>query len=313
MWIAWLACGAPTVEPPVAVAAPETHAEPPTVAPVVAVARAPAPGRVVAIGDLHGDLSQAMKAFQLAGVTDAAGRWTGGDATLVQTGDVLDRGPDGKPLLDWLIRLQEDARTSGGVFKPLLGNHEAMNTRGDLRYVSDGDVQGFGGADARRQALSPSGTYGNWLATLDTVAVIGDTVFCHGGLTEAFAAQGVDAVNREVRASLFSTPLPAAGPEGPQWYRGFAQDDEEVACPRLERSLRALGASRMVVGHTMQDSGRILSRCGGRLSVIDVGISRVYDGGHLAAWEVVGGDAAAIYPSAKQDLVDPPAPSLAGQ
>lgn len=32
----------------------------------------------------------------------------------------------------------------------------------------------------------------------------------------------------------------------------------------------------MVVGHTPQMSGKVLRRCGGKVFVIDVGISRVY-------------------------------------
>jgi hypothetical protein len=44
----------------------------------------PAVDRLVAIGDLHGDLGKARKALKLAGVMDDSGRWTGGTATVVQ-------------------------------------------------------------------------------------------------------------------------------------------------------------------------------------------------------------------------------------
>ena len=49
---------------------------------------------VIAIGDLHGDLSQAQAALALVGLTDSSGEWQAKDSTLVQTGDLLDRGPD---------------------------------------------------------------------------------------------------------------------------------------------------------------------------------------------------------------------------
>lgn len=303
LWSLLVACGTSvaTVESrPLVEAAPQPEAQKPAPSPRIAV-----PGRLVAIGDLHGDLEQAKKAFHLAGVTDEQGRWTGGDTTLVQTGDVLDRGPDGKALLDWLMSVESGAKAAGGRFVALLGNHEVMNVRGDLRYVSAEDTAGFGGATERAKAFSKEGAYGRWLATHDAVAIVGDTLFCHGGLTEEFAIRGTEALNSDVRASLFGTSKPAAGPDGPLWYRGFVLDDEAVACPRLERALSATGARRMVVGHTMQDSGRILERCGGRLSVVDVGISRVYDGGHLAAWEQSNGDAVALYPAGKSDLADP--------
>ena len=51
-----------------------------------AIPSAPAGPRVVAIGDLHGDLTHALGVLQLAGVVDGEGRWAGGDTTLVQTG-----------------------------------------------------------------------------------------------------------------------------------------------------------------------------------------------------------------------------------
>jgi hypothetical protein len=301
-----LACGAAPTQAESPPSTPATNQTAPGGDAVASSTRLTAPGRLVAIGDLHGDLDQAKKAFHLAGVTDAAGKWNGGNATLVQTGDVLDRGPDGKPLLDWLMGVQAEATAAGGRYVALLGNHEVMNTRGDLRYVSEADTAGFGGATARMAALSADGPYGKWFSTLDGVAIVGDTVFCHGGLTEEFAVRGIDALNTDIRASLFGTLRAAAGPSGPQWYRGFVQDDEATACPALERSLSAVGVRRMVVGHTVQESGKILARCGGRLSVIDVGISKVYEGGHLAVWEQNQKDAFALYPDGRVDLPDPP-------
>ena len=51
-------------------------------------------GLVIAIGDLHGDLSQARALLLASQLVDEQGNWSGGSATLVQTGDVLDDGPD---------------------------------------------------------------------------------------------------------------------------------------------------------------------------------------------------------------------------
>jgi hypothetical protein len=49
--------------------------------------------RVVAVGDVHGDLNGVVSILQEAGLINAAHHWTGGNAVLVQTGDLLDRGP----------------------------------------------------------------------------------------------------------------------------------------------------------------------------------------------------------------------------
>lgn len=261
--------------------------------------------RVVAVGDLHGDLDQSLAALRLAGVVDAGGHWSGGEAILVQTGDVTDRGPDSRQILDLLRRLSTEAAAAGGRVIPLLGNHEVMNLQGDWRYVHPGDVAAFGDVTARRAAFSLDGPYGAWLAQRDAVALVEDTVFAHGGIGDAFAALGVAGLNTAVRDAIRAGGGAVLGPEGPLWYRGLASDPEPEACAELERSLDRLGAVRMVVGHTTRRDGRIASRCGGRLHVIDVGISRAY-GGHLAVWEQTGGDARALTADGPVDLEDPP-------
>jgi len=54
----------------------------------------------------------------------------------------------------------------------------------------------------------------------------------------------------------------------------------------LSRALGALGARRMVVGHTVQKGG-ITSACGDRVWRIDVGMSAYY-GGRPEALEIAG-------------------------
>ncbi|MFT4623429.1 MAG: 3',5'-cyclic AMP phosphodiesterase CpdA [Myxococcota bacterium] len=262
--------------------------------------------RLVAIGDLHGDSAAAQAVLQLAGLVDESGHWAGGDTVLVQTGDTTDRGPDSRGVLDLLRRLSDEAVAAGGRVVPLLGNHETMNLLGDWRYVSAEDLLGFGGEAARREALGATGEYGQWLRGRDTVALIDGTVFVHGGVTPAFAKHGVDAMNAAVRDAVIAGDRSAQviGADGPLWYRGYVQDPPSDACPRLDQALASLGAQRMVVGHTTRRNGRVEVRCGGRLTVIDTGISAHY-GGHLAAWVADSGDAAVLYPSGRVDLEDP--------
>ena len=125
---------------------------------------------VCAIGDLHGDLEQAYTALRLAGVVNVQGAWSGGKATLVQTGDLLDRGPNSLGLVELFERLKVDpkadsigalvrhikphcnsqcckqgeASKAGGQVHTLLGNHEAMNLLGDYRYVSPTELEALG-------------------------------------------------------------------------------------------------------------------------------------------------------------------------
>src|SRR4051812_5354914 len=49
--------------------------------------RFPAAERIIAIGDIHGDVRAAREALRLGGAIDAAGKWVGGPLVVVQTGD----------------------------------------------------------------------------------------------------------------------------------------------------------------------------------------------------------------------------------
>lgn len=99
--------------------------------------------RVVAIGDVHGAFDQFVAILREAGLVGSNRRWTGGRAVLVQTGDVLDRGPDSKRVLDLLRSLETDAARAGGQVHALVGNHEVMRLIGDLRYVSEKEYSAF--------------------------------------------------------------------------------------------------------------------------------------------------------------------------
>jgi len=99
--------------------------------------------RVVAIGDLHGDFDHYLATLEAAGLADRKGKWIGGKTHLVQTGDVPDRGPDTRKILEHLDKLAKQAERKGGRVHSLIGNHEAMNVYGDLRYVSSGEYAAF--------------------------------------------------------------------------------------------------------------------------------------------------------------------------
>jgi hypothetical protein len=99
--------------------------------------------RVVAIGDVHGAYEPFVAMLRGAGVIDARQRWVGGRARLVQTGDILDRGPDSRKVMDLLRKLEGEASRAGGRVHALLGNHEFMRLVGDWRYVSAGEFKAF--------------------------------------------------------------------------------------------------------------------------------------------------------------------------
>lgn len=105
--------------------------------------------RIVAVGDLHGDYEQYVKVLESAGLINARGKWTGGDTHLVQTGDIPDRGPDTRKIIDHILGLKKQAEKKGGQVHTLIGNHEAMNSYGDVRYVTTAEFTAFAGPKAK--------------------------------------------------------------------------------------------------------------------------------------------------------------------
>ncbi len=252
------------------------------------------PGRLIAIGDLHGDLAAARAALRLGGAIDAQDVWVGGKLTVVQTGDQLDRGDDEPQIVDLFERLAKDAAASGGQVIALNGNHETMNVQGDFRYVTPEGVTDFAGAlprspqasgaappfTDRAAAFFPGGAYALKLAQRDVIAVVGDSVFVHGGVLPEHVQYGIDRMNRETRAWMKSggrrPPEVITSDRGPVWVRDYSVDPvSDATCATLAEVLTALGVRRMVVGHTVQNAG-ITSACGDRVYRIDVGLSRYY-------------------------------------
>ncbi len=86
--------------------------------------------RIVAIGDLHGDYDNFVKILTEIPVVDQGLHWAAGNTHLVQMGDIMDRGPDAKNILDLLMKLEKEAEKAGGKVHVLLGNHEEMNITG---------------------------------------------------------------------------------------------------------------------------------------------------------------------------------------
>merc|ERR1719408_963084 len=85
--------------------------------------------------------------------------------------------------------------------------------------------------------------------------------------------------------------------DGPFWTRRLALGSD--VCSELDSTLTFFGASRMVVGHTAQDDGKVHHRCDGRLVLADTLISDAYTGeSHPSAVEVLpSGEAFAMYPA----------------
>jgi hypothetical protein len=297
--------------------------------------------RIVAVGDIHGDFEACTRILRSAHLINNDDAWIGGRTHLVQTGDILDRGADSRKVMDLMMRLETQAEKAGGGVHVLLGNHEVMTIRGDLRYVSSGEYDSYKSRDSedlrrkvfeseatpaqqkdsdyRREwekrhplgwvehmiAFSEAGAYGKWLRRRNTVIRINGVLFLHGGISPKYASMNIREINERVRAEL--TKDPAEGPsgivvdaEGPLWYRGMAQSAESELEGHVSMVLESFGVQHVVIAHT-PTPGLVLPRFGGKVILIDVGLSEAFGGGQ-ACLEFEGARAFAIHRGATLEL-----------
>lgn len=274
--------------------------------------------RIVAVGDVHGDFQQFVTVLRQAGVIDTKNKWSGGRTHLVQTGDVLDRGPDSRKVLELLMALEPQAAKAGGQVHALIGNHEAMNMLGDLRYVSAGEYEAFRTpkssqlqdrawkvlADSSRRgdvayraqwlkehplgwveqrlAFEGNGRYATWIRSLDAVLKINDWLFLHGGIGPRYVDSSLAWLNAGVRQAL--------DPASPGAEGNIAEDPEgplwyrglatgdETALAPLVDSVLQSFGVHHVVVGHSVTPGTVWPRFGGKVIAIDVGLSAVYGG-----------------------------------
>jgi len=196
--------------------------------------------RVVAISDVHGAYDAMVGTLGNAGILDETLHWSAGSTHLVITGDLLDRGPDSRRVMDLVMSMEPEAESAGGAVHLLLGNHEVMNLVGDLRYVSVEEYAAFAdeespaerdrwfriyydqkamvtdeaalrakfdenrppGFFAHRRAFRADGLYGKWLLSKPMIVVVNDTAYVHGGLAPVIAEIGLDGVNGKMKSEL---------------------------------------------------------------------------------------------------------------
>ncbi|MGB7295976.1 MAG: metallophosphoesterase [Candidatus Aminicenantales bacterium] len=301
--------------------------------------------RVVVVGDLHGDYNNFVKILKGTQVVDRNLHWVAGRVHLVQTGDIMDRGPEARRIFDLLRRVEEEAEAAGGKIHVLLGNHEEMNLTGVI-FSSNPDsvtldqfISFLPGAyrkqkedelenkilklrsrgrsfsprdiinnfwrslretqDAQRKyVINLNDEYGEWLRGLNVAVKINDVVFVHGGISEKYSRWGLREINERYRLEIAdywrayrrSEPPRIIQPsilyrgDSPLWYRELATVPEEDLEEELNATLGNLGAKTMIIAHTPKivKNASEMQRFGGRVWIVDTGISEAYGGPAVA-------------------------------
>jgi hypothetical protein len=251
-----------------------------------------------AIGDMHGRKDAYSALLVAAGLTDTGGHWVGNRASVVQTGDLCDRGPASIECLEMTRRLQMEARAAGGDFEFLLGNHEVF-----VMSAASGNNWAFfnwsasqnGGSAFIMEWMTATGTpqpvnlkqqdnaygelftefstggLGRWLRSMKTCTLKEDVLFVHAGVSRDVPAEAdlLNAAAEESKAHLeryivdYSDKV--LGKRGPFWVRDLARDE-------VLRSLSANSAALLVSGHNPKPW--ITSMFDGRQIMIDTSVVR---------------------------------------
>jgi len=222
---------------------------------------------IFVVADTHGEYEIFTAMLMKHGIVDAKLHWNFERGHLVILGDVLDRGDNQTEIL-WLIyALEAEAARAGGGVEFILGNHETMVMRGDLRYLHPRykPIATSMGVASYSRLLAANTVLGQWLRSRAAVLRIDNLLFLHGGISRDLVARGfaLPEINGTVRAVLNDGAYVndvareradfLFGENGPLWYRGYFPRDGVPASATdedVDLALKRFGVDRILVGHT---------------------------------------------------------------
>jgi hypothetical protein len=215
-------------------------------------------GEAYIVGDVHGDYDKLVRLLKDARLVDDALHWSGSRSTLIFMGDFFDRGPDGVSVVDLVMRLQTEARKTGGQVAALLGNHEPLilsalwmpnqPTSGPTGTFY-GDWKFNGGQDADLRRLTDAHT--QWLTQLPAMMLLGDWLLLHADSTDYIKyGSSVEQVNRAISALLRRRAPSEYNRLLGEFSREFG-DHKPNAHEKVSLMLRTYGAKHLIHGHTL--------------------------------------------------------------
>ncbi len=250
--------------------------------------------KMYVIGDIHGDLKAFIYCLRLANVIDRKLNWIGGNAHVIQIGDIFDRKPRLRYTNDedsefkicaLMLKLQYQSYKANGGFHCVLGNHELMNIMGIYDYVSEEGMNHFiRNNSSRNEYFKVGNPFAKYLAcTWNPVIKIGDYVFCHGGISPKIAKKySIEDINLIMRDYLYGNKIHEKKDYFKElfiqqnsvlWNRDFSTNSNNSF--KINEVLRSLNAKHMVVGHTIQSNG-ITSRYNNSVWNVDTGMSEAF-------------------------------------
>lgn len=193
----------------------------------------PPVSRIIVFGDVHGDMNVVIKSLKIAKLIkedyiydkNNLPKWIGGSTVVVQLGDQIDscrfdtttlqpckfiRNSNDQAndinILELFTYLHNEAQNYGGAVYSILGNHELMNVKGNMDYVSHENINEFSDYEndnidyalaKRKKKFSPGNKWANFLGCTRKVAIqIGSNLFTHAGIVNKLAKKyNIDDIN----------------------------------------------------------------------------------------------------------------------
>lgn len=294
----------------------------------------PSVSRIITMGDIHGDFDLAIKLLKLGNLIKHENNkyiWIGGETIVVQVGDQIDRcRPIGHlgcqndettykdeasdiKILNLFTDLDIQARKTGGMVISLLGNHELMNSMGQLTYVSKLGINEFSKykdqqnpnklfdspEEARKYAFSPGKEYGNFLGCTRLPAVIiGSNLFVHAGMIDSIIdllnikeKTDIKTINVAIKKWLLGildirkVKKMITSKNSIFWTRilgGIPPNidiSNEICKSNIDNVLKIFKINNLIIGHTPQSfayNDGINSTCDGKIWRVDNGSSSAF-------------------------------------
>jgi hypothetical protein len=260
------------------------------------------PETVYALGDTHGDYDRlvtllvAGKLLAAPPASPGQAAWSGGRATLVVTGDMIDKWDHSLDVIAFMRALIASAASQGGRVVISAGNHEAEfladpTSSKTKEFQNELTKAGIKPPDVANG--TDSAGIGQFLLCLPFASRVNDWFFAHAGSTKGRTylqlvsdlQTGFDADGYNAKVLLGDKGLLEARMKPPWWEKPNDNGTESVA--RLLGYADALGVHHIVFGHqpgtytfnngTTRKKGTLFANFSGLVFLIDTGMSRGVD------------------------------------
>lgn len=260
--------------------------------------------RVIFIGDTHGDFEALIRIFRKLNLLDRHWyRWIGQNTRVYLAGDLNDRGPETRRLINFVIHTNQLALADGGGVESINSNHLVAWTRGIFEDASAEEHRSFfdlarGAQTGLNRVFSSHDGFGKWISQLNSIIKVGPFLFSHAGFEEWLLERHPNEINSTVRAWVDAYRdhdfqfYPdeslewVMGRQGPLWTRrlaaGFFEDGyfsegqktlEPVSQSLVNEVLKKLSVEYAIIGHTVTASQEIEVGYQDQVFMIDTGIS----------------------------------------